>query len=814
MKFKTKMSLKNIIIFFSLFFLSLIFNPIFSQTYHDFGFVKDYSIQVKDSIGDDYNFAWVGGMNSMQFCPIDLNLDGTKDMLAFEKHGNKILTFINNGTPDSIDYFYAPEYAYKFPYLYSWVKLADYNCDGLQDIFTMSVAGMRVFKNISDSIGDLQFVLVTPLLNSLQGPNYTNLLLTYEDYPGISDVDGDGDLDILTFYGLGTYLQYHKNMSMEKYGNCEKLDYHLSENCWGYFAESETSNLVYLNQPCWPVKSNSPVNKPATNSKTPKHTGSTMLFIDLDNDNDKDLILGDVDFSILVELINGGTPDSAYIISQDTAFPSYSVPVDLVSFPVPCLIDVNNDSLKDLLISPFDGSHYNKASNFENILYYKNTGSDTIPVFTYQKNDFFQGDMIDVGAASMPVLFDYDNDGLKDLFVGNYGYIDSSYMSIDGFLTSLFRGQIALFKNTGTSTQPKFQLITRDFANVSALKISHVRPTFGDIDSDGDADMFIGDFDGTIHYFENNAGAGNPMNLVLSQLNYQGINVGRYSTPELIDLDRDSLLDLVIGEQRTLWYDTFNTQVAKKGNLNFYKNTGTANIPVFTLVTDSLGGVDATDKYENYYDGYSTPCFFEDSLGNYRLFVGSGAGHIVYYKDIDSNLTGTFRVDSSLYYVDNRDSINYSTLFYIFSDTIPKYIKEGFRSAPAVDDLNNDGYLDLIVGNFSGGLTFYKGVTPPDKNIGIKEDYKIPEFTFNLYPNPAKDNITIMLSEVPSNTNVLIQIFDIVGNCVLTKELQNSNTSTFNVNEYSNGIYICRISSLSNKKTSFYSSCKKFIVNH
>jgi len=78
--------------------------------------------------------------------------------------------------------------------------------------------------------------------------------------------------------------------------------------------------------------------------------------------------------------------------------------------------------------------------------------------------------------------------------------------SVVVFFTAYFilkqRQKIALFKNIGTTTQAKFQLITRDFANVSALNISHVRPTFGDVDGDNDADMFIGDYEGTIHYFE------------------------------------------------------------------------------------------------------------------------------------------------------------------------------------------------------------------------------------------------------------------------------------------------------------------------
>ncbi|MBC8147723.1 MAG: T9SS type A sorting domain-containing protein, partial [Bacteroidetes bacterium] len=302
----------------------------------------------------------------------------------------------------------------------------------------------------------------------------------------------------------------------------------------------------------------------------------------------------------------------------------------------------------------------------------------------------------------------------------------------------------------------------------------------------------------------------------LSQQNYMGIDVGKYSFPELIDLDNDSLLDLVIGEQFQQWIDSLSSLVAKKGNLNYYKNTGTATIPAFTLVTDSLGRVDVTDAYLNYDNGYTIPCFYKDALGERKLMVGSGSGYIYYYEDIDSNLTGTFTVDSTLSYTTIKDDtthyIHYATIFETI-DSNRLYIKAGHRAAPAISDLNNDGYIDMIVGNLSGGLTFYKGTTPPPSNIGF-EDIAIPELKFKLFPNPAMESVTVQLSEIPENTNINIEIFDIVGNLVVTKSIRNLNQVSIDVNGMANGIYICRVSSLSNKKTSYSSSTKKFIVNH
>ena len=79
---------------------------------------------------------WAGGLNSPQFSPIDMNGDGVKDLFVFERgYNGKVLTFINNGTPNEVDYYYAPEYESVFPEIHNWALLLGYNCDGREDIF-------------------------------------------------------------------------------------------------------------------------------------------------------------------------------------------------------------------------------------------------------------------------------------------------------------------------------------------------------------------------------------------------------------------------------------------------------------------------------------------------------------------------------------------------------------------------------------------------------------------------------------------------------------------------------------------------------
>ncbi len=80
--------------------------------------------------------------------------------------------------------------------------------------------------------------MVSPYLTSFQGAGYVNILATNADYPAIIDIDDDGDLDLLSFWSLGTFIELHTNRSMEKkYGHADSLDFERTDFCWGRIAE-------------------------------------------------------------------------------------------------------------------------------------------------------------------------------------------------------------------------------------------------------------------------------------------------------------------------------------------------------------------------------------------------------------------------------------------------------------------------------------------------------------------------------------------------------------------------------------------------
>ncbi|HCQ29347.1 MAG TPA: hypothetical protein DIU39_03610 [Flavobacteriales bacterium] len=701
---------------------------------------------------DTLTLGFAGGINSGQYSTIDLNMDNVPDLVVFDRSGNKISTFLNVGSAGQVKYKYAPEYVNAFPEISNWMLLRDYNCDGKQDIFASSSGGIQVYKNTSSG-GNLSFQLATSLLYSNYQPNYVNLYVSSADIPAIDDIDNDGDLDILTFSILGTYIEYHKNLTIEKYGTCDSLDYELRNKCWGFFAENFSSNSVTLNDTCqWNVPN--PERKNIVGGA--KHSGSTLMTLDVNNDNAKELVLGDISFSNMTILINGDNSQdltSSIMIAQDSIFPanfssSNAPAVDVDIFPAGFYIDVNNDGEKDLIVSPND---INASNNYQSSWLYLNNGTTTQPDFNFVSSSFLQNEMLEVGQGAYPALIDYNQDGLMDLLVGNYGYFDTAS-------SNTYISRLMLLENIGSNTSPKFLIVDSNYLDLPSYNLNTnlnqpaiaICPTVGDIDGDGDDDLLLGDSEGLLHLFSNTAGAGNPVNFVFSQAKYQGIDVGQYAAPQLVDLNEDNLIDLVVGN--------------KNGTIYYFQNTGSSTNPVFTQQTDSLGGV--YTHFSGFYSGYAQPFFYKNANNQWELICGSESGYLFKYDSIDNNLTGTFNVVDSM----------------LFD------IRKGGKTAPVIYDFNNDGYNDMILGSYTGGLHYFKGTF---FNI---VNYITYTNDFSVYPNPASKNITIKSTQTKP---VKVTVYNLMGAQVL--QARTATNKTFSIKDLLPGMYFVVLEDETNK---------------
>lgn len=650
--------------------------------------------------GDTLRFAWAGGMNTPQFSAADFDNDGWEDLFIFDRTGHTSMVLLNTGALDAEWFQFAPGSARRLPDdLTEFVLLRDYNGDGAADIFaftdTPAFPGIRCYTGRYEE-GKLYFdrhnfpnvpsnIIYFPTF----GGQLTNLYVAFDDYPAVDDIDGDGDLDILTFASGGGHVEFYTNFSIESGFGTDSLIYRLKDNCWGRFYESGISEFIDLSSD---EDSCSNMLWEAGVDEERLHVGSTLLTFDKDNDGDKEVVLGDISFENLNMLTNGGSAETAFCTEQEVNFPANSIPVDIVAFPAAYLVDLDNDGDRDLIASP---NAPNNSENYGVVWYYRNTGTDAIPVFEFQEDNYLVREMIDFGSGSHPAWVDYNADGLLDIVCGNFGY----FVQGGGRLTSL-----ALYENTGTADQPAFELADDDYLHFSDYTASswNLAPAFGDLDQDGDLDLLVGEESGRLFFVENLAGLGNPFEFGVPVYNYKNIDIGQASSPQIIDLDRDGLMDIVVGE--------------RSGVINFFKNTGSGSIPDFSEIPTNpfLGQVDV--KEQNNPNGNCRPAFL-DFDGAYHLFCASESGRVLEYGNIEGNLDGTFQLIND----------NYGDL------------RVGEKTAIAIANINGDPALEMLVGNARGGLSLFQTTYTAEGTLPVIQltDEPLPR----IFPNPAGDRL-------------------------------------------------------------------------
>ncbi len=712
-----------------------------------------YDVEVRRG-SDELIMAWTGGANAPQFANIDFNGDDVKDLISFDRQGNVLRTYIR--LPATGRWEQVWSYEAFFPKIVDWFQIVDFDKDGIEDLFTSAspagIPGVTIYKG--SFVNDIwSFTKLqdrgTDYLQVPAGQGLSNLYVSWDDIPSITDVDNDGDIDILSFEPGGTFISYYQNQSVEMGWGTDSLRFELVDFCWGKILENELTEEVYLSDnPDLCSDGNLTEEDPIR----PRHSGSTVAILDIDFDGDKDAWLGDITSRHLVFLLNGLNAEEAWITSQSARFPSSDTMVEIPYFVAAYFVELDDDPEPEMLAAV---NSRTLAEDRKSGWRYDDDTTGGPLNFKLTEKGWLQNEMIDLGSHSRPAVSDINGDGLKDLVIGGYHFTDGPATRIPS---------LWLFSNTGTLSQPSFKFITDDYLSMSLFGSNPTfdyAPAFGDLDGDGSIDLIVGDQNGKLFFYKNTSASGDSMIFATPVYPYMNIAVGVSATPQIADINGDGLNDLVVGER------TGNADGnGRCSNLNYFQNQGIVGEPLFSPDVNAFPNTGCYGRVlfdiQIGLPQYSTPAIFrtEDGL---VLMTGSEPGNLHVYGNLQAGIAGSL----------------------LELDTLYGGLDVGNRSAPAMADLNNDGKFEMIVGNQRGGLELFSTVFEVGSTSVADVEESIKPFT--LLQDLGNKSVDIRWNDVPGES----MLVDLFGRVLQTKS--SSEIQQFDFQTYPSGVYFIRL---------------------
>jgi len=296
-----------------------------------------------------------------------------------------------------------------------------------------------------------------------------------------------------------------------------------------------------------------------------------------------------------------------------------------------------------------------------------------------------------------------------------------------------FFGTIDYLENRGTPTAPVFDTVqTNPFGLTSTYVYAFM--TAADLDNDGDLDILAGQYQGNHIYYQNVGTATAPF-FTVPLINPFGLSAGSYiSMPDFADLDNDGDYDVISGEA---------------GGLIYFENLGTAGVPSFGSAQSNPFGLQPNPVY------FSHPSLGDlDGDGDFDMVIGETNGDFRYMQNLAN-------ANAPLY---DGGELN---PFGITGGILPVML-------PEFADIDADGDLDMLVSAYEGSLWFYE-------NLGVAGLNEL-ESSVSISPNPFNDYVKI--GGVPNPTEILL--LDALGREVY-REVQPS--STMDLSEIPSGVY-------------------------
>ena len=615
------------------------------------------------------------------------------------------------------------------------VGIADFNNDGLQDLY---LAGNLVGDKIYRNDGALKFTDLTIDSGITDNGSWSSGV-------SIADVNQDGLVDIYVSKEL-----YDGNPELRKnklYINMGDFKFIEVAKEWGVDVSARTRHAVFfdynndglldlylLNQPPNPgnyskffgtdltlPKYSLQLFKNAGNNRyvdVTKEAGlyrsgfpNAVVASDFNKDGFTDLyVANDFEAPDFYYLNNGdGTFDYNTEKSlKHTSF--YSMGVDSS--------DINNDGLLDVMVvdmtaednfrlksnmsamnpSTFwkvvkDGGHFQYMFNTLQINNGDNTFSDVAQFTNTSSTDWSWANLI----------ADFDNDGLKDIYVTNGLLRDIRNTDADKKLGEFViniadkyvknnpnEGDIDLFDilplEEALEIVPSVKLKNYFYKNYGNLKLKNETKKWGldqlsfsngasyaDLDNDGDLEIVVNNVNDTAFLYKNNTS----------------------------DLQNNSYIRIFLKNQNNQTLLGTKADIYSNGSRQFFETTNVRGIYSSSedVIHFGLGNNDKIDSLlVTWPNGSISKLFDVKTNQNLTLYSSSGKN----YKDLKKS-------NELRFFKEDRSKINYTHIENIFDDykkqvLLPHKLSR-FGPAIAVGDVNNDNLEDVYIGSASGNLS-------------------------------------------------------------------------------------------------------------